>query len=399
MRLTVAVVRVLYALGAWVIFRHALYTRGAERLPREGPFLLLSNHTSALDPVWCAWAVGRPVGAMASSALFRRPWLGRFLAALGAFPKTKFVKERASMELLTELYQEGWPVMVYPEGTRTWDGEPVAALPGIARLIQRLNARVVFCRCTTGFLVQPRWAPWPRWVPVELEYSAPVTFEGQSEAQILEAVNAGIRCSSTARGRGWRLGLGLAQGLDEYLFACPACFTPEALAPAGRLSDRVRCAACGQTWRVDLDCRLHPLPAGPELRVSEAFARLAAHFRAQGGLDAAAWQERGLVARCASARVCAVGAGRALTTLAEGALELRAEELVVLGADGQPAWRLPLAQVSSVALEANSALYLRTAQDTLRLFPQGSRFKWGWLLRERWIAAHPELRGQALPYL
>ena len=60
-------------------------------------------------------------------------WL---LPLCGCFPKAKFVKDRDSMRTLAERYEAGDVIVLFPEGTRTFDGRTRAALPGIGRLLE-----------------------------------------------------------------------------------------------------------------------------------------------------------------------------------------------------------------------------------------------------------------------
>ena len=59
---------VAWLLGV-VLFRWR--AKGAEHVEREGPLLLLCNHTSFFDPVWAGYFVGGDVAFMASTNLFR----------------------------------------------------------------------------------------------------------------------------------------------------------------------------------------------------------------------------------------------------------------------------------------------------------------------------------------
>ena len=155
--------------------------------PRKGSVLLLSNHVSFWDPMAVAWPLKRGVRYMASANLFRLPGVSWLVRSLGAFPKERFVKDKDSVLTLVHCYEDGQVVSLFPEGLRTWDGRPAYVGPGIGRLIKRLDARVVFCRNLTGHLAQPRWADYPRWVPVDMEYTAPFHYPEELTAEEITA--------------------------------------------------------------------------------------------------------------------------------------------------------------------------------------------------------------------
>ena len=54
---------------------------------RHGGKLVVCNHIGWADPIWLAYAAHpRMLHQMAKEQLFQRPWVGRLLRSLGAFP-------------------------------------------------------------------------------------------------------------------------------------------------------------------------------------------------------------------------------------------------------------------------------------------------------------------------
>jgi 1-acyl-sn-glycerol-3-phosphate acyltransferase len=96
---------------------------GVENVPREGGFVLASNHLSNFDP----WAVGLPLFPwrflrfMAKSELWWFP-LGPFIKAGGAFKVRRGERDTAAIATAVELAREGHAVVIFPEGTRRQKG-------------------------------------------------------------------------------------------------------------------------------------------------------------------------------------------------------------------------------------------------------------------------------------
>jgi 1-acyl-sn-glycerol-3-phosphate acyltransferase len=96
---------------------------GLENVPREGGFVLASNHLSNFDP----WAVGLPLFPwrflrfMAKSELWWFP-LGLFIKAGGAFKVRRGERDTAAIETAVELARDGHAVVIFPEGTRREKG-------------------------------------------------------------------------------------------------------------------------------------------------------------------------------------------------------------------------------------------------------------------------------------
>lgn len=374
---------IIWGLGPRTFFRQR--PRGVGKLPREGPFLLLANHTSFFDPAWVAWHCWRPTNFMASAQLFRVPVLGTLTAWLGAFPKVKFVKDRESMATLHRRYELGQPVVLFPEGERTWDGRQLTVLPGIARLIKRLDARVVYCRIKTGHLQQPRWARYPRFLPVELEYDGPHTYAPDMDHQaIVEDVKARLRVDPLPPVPRLSFGWRLAHGLPDLLWACPSCLVMEGLAVDPSDGDVVRCGACDRAWRVGLGNRLSPeSPDSPALDVPRAVDILRDAFGDPPIEDRQRFEADGTVLSCELMTVGEIPRGeRTPRLVARGPARLTPRQLEVRQADGTLSWAMPLEQLVAVSTEIANVLQIRDGQKLYQLDPGGqSTIKWDHFLK------------------
>lgn len=374
-----------------LVFRQ--HNRYLAPLPETGPLLLLGNHAASVDPIVLALGTSRPVHFMASEQLFRKPRLGRLLTRLGTFPKAKFARDPAAIDRVVALHAAGRVVGLFPEGNRCWDGRPGPVLPGLGWLIKKLGGPVVFVRNLTGWMAQPRWARYPRWVPFEMEYSAPFVFpEDWSSTKIEEEVASRIAIDpAVITPRGWCFGRRLAHGLPTYLWACPACLAVEALSVSADDGDRVSCTSCGAAWRVDIGQRLHPIrrPDGrvpPELSVATAYDTITAHFGELPTVDADRFVADGVALEDPAVAVSRVDDG--LVELTRGAATLFADRLVV-----GSSWEIPLDDVKAVSLEVGDVLQLRTGSELFQL-DTTSPVKWHHFLSRHVGRSRPTRRGR-----
>lgn len=115
---------------------------GAEKLPREGSYVLAPNHYSEFDPLIVAvavWRSGRAPRFMAKESLFKVPVLGWFLHRTGMIPVARTSSAssaRQTMKQSEDLVEHGRGVIVYPEGTLTRDPDmwPMRGKSGAVRL-------------------------------------------------------------------------------------------------------------------------------------------------------------------------------------------------------------------------------------------------------------------------
>ena len=355
---------------------------GLEKLPEEEPFLLLPNHTSMLDPFWAGAVVPRGVRSMASAGLLRIPVLGTYLRMCGCFPKMKYTKDRESMQNLQRYYDQGYVIMLFPEGNRSWNGETQPIGEGIGRLIKRLGCKVVYARLNTAYLVRPRWAKFSRSVPIEIDYDGPHSY---SEDATVEEITADVQKHLTVipptslpdkvSGRK------MAHGLNQYLWACPHCFAMESLKPMARIKseesealrqvrgDRISCSSCSSSWVLDVFCRLHSNEEEP-ISVADAFRKLDAHFGKPPVADPAHFEATGEALVLDEAEVLLIPRKGKPQSVARGVLKLNKDGIQV-GSTGVESWSISWGEMRGISVEVGNKLHFRQEDRLYRVQAAG----------------------------
>jgi 1-acyl-sn-glycerol-3-phosphate acyltransferase len=117
---------------------------GSEHIPREGPFILVGNHSSNVDPLILGWAVGyrtkRLIHFMAKAEMRRWPVLGWLAGQSGVVFVRRGEGDRAAQRFSLEALAAGRPIALHPEGTRSRDGRLKAGRSGAALLAMRSGA-------------------------------------------------------------------------------------------------------------------------------------------------------------------------------------------------------------------------------------------------------------------
>ncbi|MDY7008190.1 MAG: lysophospholipid acyltransferase family protein [Cyanobacteriota bacterium] len=120
---------ILYRLLKWSVivpilrfyFRNNIY--GAENVPQQGPFVVVSNHASDLDPPIVSVCMKRPVAYMAKEELFEVPVLKQIITLYGAYPVKRGSADRSAIRSALNSLEQGWAVGIFLQGTRTPDGK------------------------------------------------------------------------------------------------------------------------------------------------------------------------------------------------------------------------------------------------------------------------------------
>ncbi|MFB1080808.1 lysophospholipid acyltransferase family protein [Jeotgalibacillus sp. JSM ZJ347] len=118
---------------------------GKEHIPKDGGVLICANHINVLDPPVVGITSPRPVSFMAKEELFKMPVLKKLLPNLNAFPVKRGMSDREALRKGLSQLKEGHVVGLFPEGTRSKDGEIGKGLAGAGFFALRSDAAVVPC--------------------------------------------------------------------------------------------------------------------------------------------------------------------------------------------------------------------------------------------------------------
>jgi len=147
-------------------------------VPATGPVLLVSNHLSVLDPPLVGASAPRPLHFMAKEELFRIPLLGSLIRALNARPVRRDGSDTRALKAALALLQEGRALLVFPEGTRGVEGDPLReGKAGVGMLAVLSGAPVVPVYVSGSGAALPRGASLPRPRKVRVTFGPALTFK------------------------------------------------------------------------------------------------------------------------------------------------------------------------------------------------------------------------------
>ena len=164
---------------------------GRHNIPESGPVLLVSNHASFLDVLVLGILLRRPLNYVARSTLFFPP-LGAFIRSVGGFPIQREGMGASGLKETLRRLRNGGIVVLFPEGTRSRDGELQPIKAGIAVLAQRAKVPIVPAGVAGTFEAWPRTSPIPLLHPIRVHYGPPITPE-QIAGLAPETITALIR--------------------------------------------------------------------------------------------------------------------------------------------------------------------------------------------------------------
>lgn len=119
--------------------------KGLDNFPKSGGILICANHIDALDPPVVGITAPRPVHFMAKEELFQAPILKPLLPKLNAFPVKRGLSDREALRRALAILKNGDVMGIFPEGTRSKNGELGKGFSGAGFFALKGDADVVPC--------------------------------------------------------------------------------------------------------------------------------------------------------------------------------------------------------------------------------------------------------------
>lgn len=162
--------RVVFAM--WLRFR----VRGIEQV-KTGGGLVLINHQSSLDPLLTGLALGRPISFVARDDLFSLPMIGWILRKTYVLPINRESAGSRIIKAIVRQMKHGFLVGMFPEGTRSADGEVGVFKSGFIAMIRRCPVPIYPVGIAGAHDAMPRGQLIPRFRRVRVVYGEPFTPE------------------------------------------------------------------------------------------------------------------------------------------------------------------------------------------------------------------------------
>ena len=193
--------------------------RGRDRVPAEGPLVLVANHSGLLDGPLVMSVAPRPVTFLVKQELFHG-MVGSVLRGVGQISIDRTTGDRRALDAARTVLARGGVVGVFPEGTRG-RGAASTAEAGVAWLALNAPAPVI----PVAMLGTRRTGDGVARVPglgrcMAVEFGRPLVLDrapGTSGRAALEAANEAIRVALAALVASAAARTGLALPTDDPL--------------------------------------------------------------------------------------------------------------------------------------------------------------------------------------
>lgn len=235
-----------------------------------GPCIVFSNHTHTLDPFFISACYPYHIRWVAGAYLFKNRFVGYLLNKwVHGIPKQQGRSDFHTIRDISNALKQGDIVGLFPEGTRTWDGDTLDIGEATAKLVRIFKVPVVFIHLEGGYALKPRWTDHDRKGSLHIKVLPvliPEEIASYKSAELTKLVSERLAFSHDD----WQRQVHKpfpskeqAQGLQRLLYICPCCRGRNTMKSSGT---EISCIQCGASATLDPYDMLHPQASSLEGR-------------------------------------------------------------------------------------------------------------------------------------
>ena len=152
---------------SFIIFRcfFLLKVLGKDKIRESwklGGVLLVANHTSYFDPPIVGVSYGKKIAFLARKTLFKKGFFAWLYPRLNAIPVDQDGPDMGSLKRIIKELKSGNPVLIFPEGQRSENGEILKGEAGVGLVIAKSKAPVLPLRIFGAYEAFPRGTKFPK---------------------------------------------------------------------------------------------------------------------------------------------------------------------------------------------------------------------------------------------
>ena len=170
--MTFRVLRFLSRMTGLTMFHMRCF--GREKVDEDQGMLICANHQSFLDPVLVGLALEQPINYLARRSLFDSLLLGPIIRYLDAIPINRDGMGLEGLKESMKRLRRGEKVLMFPEGTRTKDGDIQQIRPGFCAVARRVRVPLLPVGFDGAFDAWPRNSLLPRSSPIHIVIGDPL---------------------------------------------------------------------------------------------------------------------------------------------------------------------------------------------------------------------------------
>ncbi len=159
------------------VFIFDLRCIGREHTQVEGGALILSTHQSHFDPLLIGVTFNERLNYLAKRSLFKSKVFGAIISLLNAIELDRDRSGLAGLKETLKRLRSGSKVLIFPEGTRSADGQIAALKPGFLSVARRSAVPLIPVAITGAYEALPRGGRVPLRYPLRVAVGQAISAE------------------------------------------------------------------------------------------------------------------------------------------------------------------------------------------------------------------------------
>lgn len=172
-----------------IFYRLRVYGQGHFR---PGSGVIAANHISFFDPPVISVSCPEEVHFLAREPLFHVPVLGKLIRHLNSHPVARDASDAHTFRVLIQLLQEGKKVILFPEGSRSLDGQMQPLEKGLSFLVYKSRCGILPVYVDGTYQVWKRGSRFPRlFGRIRCVFGSPIEweeFDGMEKREAMEQI-------------------------------------------------------------------------------------------------------------------------------------------------------------------------------------------------------------------
>ena len=153
-----------------------------ERMIESGPLILAVNHASYFDPPLAGICSRRAIYFLARKNLLEWPFFGPLFPQMNVIPVERDGNDMSALREVIKKIKDGNGVLLFPEGTRSRDGNLQPARAGIGLVIAKTGAPVLPMRIFGAYEAFPKDGKRLKFTPITVVLGEPLRFSREELA-------------------------------------------------------------------------------------------------------------------------------------------------------------------------------------------------------------------------
>lgn len=215
----------------------------------KGPAIIVGNHSHSLDPLFVYSNMKPHVRWVAGAYLFKSKFTKFVLGNLATcIPKQQGRSDLTTIKSIRSALDANSIVGLFPEGTRTWDGNNLEINhKATAKLLKIFKVPVYFISLEGAYDLHPRWADYKRKGPLTINLKRILTVDELKTLPLDELIKI-TKDSLYFNQQEWQSVKRIpypcergVEGIQRLLYICPVCKNVQTIYGE---KNKVRCSHC-----------------------------------------------------------------------------------------------------------------------------------------------------------